>query len=263
MQQFVFWEDLWGSNGVILATEFPRIASFSKSNTISMQEVMQVENLDDIFHLPLSQQAFEELDQIQDSLQHDRYDQEEEDNWLTVGVTSCKFYRHVYDIVQAHPFYKILWKSRCIPRIKFFAWLVLVDHLNTKKVLTRRHIHVHNDDLCVLCNTRAEETIDHIFFDCPFSRSCWNSMNINWNSSLSLLDRFYEARQIHNLQFFTEITLIAAWEIWNIRNDKVFHNINPSFVRWSTNFKSQAYSHSVRFKDDLLSAFCFWLDAFS
>ena len=79
-----FWEDLWGANGVVLATEFPRIASFLKSNTISVQEVMQTDNLDDIFHLPLSQQAMEELVQLQNSLQHDKYDQEEEDNWLIV-----------------------------------------------------------------------------------------------------------------------------------------------------------------------------------
>ena len=40
-----------------LAATYPRIASFSKSTTISVQEVMQTEDLDSIFFLPLSQHA--------------------------------------------------------------------------------------------------------------------------------------------------------------------------------------------------------------
>jgi len=47
-----FWDDPWV--GDRLSTTFPRIASFSKSETISVQEVMQMEELDSIFFLPLS-----------------------------------------------------------------------------------------------------------------------------------------------------------------------------------------------------------------
>jgi len=63
--------------------------------------------------------------------------------------------------------------------------------------------------------------IVHLFIDYPFSRQCWTSLAINWAITLNLADMFIQARQAHNLQFFTEVTLIAAWEIWKIRNDSV------------------------------------------
>jgi len=69
-----------------------------------------------------------------------------------------------------HPVFKSICKSKCTNRIKFFAWLLLVDRLNTKTMLTRKHIFVHNDELCVMCNTGAAETINHLFFTCPFAR---------------------------------------------------------------------------------------------
>ena len=67
----------------------------------------------------------------------------------------------------------------------------------------------------------------------------------------------------HNLSFFTEAALIAAWELWKMWNDKVFKRNSPTPASWPSNFKNQCYLQSVRFKDDLRSSFCFWLDAFS
>jgi hypothetical protein len=62
-----FWEDRWAEN--ILANTFPRLASFSKSSLISVQEILDATDLDSIFFLPLSQQAEMELTQLQDQLE--------------------------------------------------------------------------------------------------------------------------------------------------------------------------------------------------
>jgi len=32
--------------------------------------------------------------------------------------------------------------------------------------------------------------------------------------------------------------LIATWELWKLRNDKVFQRRNPSLSLWLSNFKS-------------------------
>jgi hypothetical protein len=66
--------------------------------------------------------------------------------------TAKRFYTMVYDLFQAHPIFKLVWKSRCTPRIKFLIWLILVDRLNTKTMLSRRHIGEKNNDHCVLCS---------------------------------------------------------------------------------------------------------------
>ena len=76
-------------------------------------------------------------------------------------------------------------------------------------------------------------------------------------------DKISDAKQRSGLDFFTEATLIASWELWKIRNDKVFDRTDPGLDRWCSNFKKHCMSQSVRFKADLLSAFCFWLDGFT
>jgi hypothetical protein len=63
--------------------------------------------------------------------------------------------------------------------------------------------------------------------------------------------------------FFVEAIVIAAWEIWKISNDRVFSNGQVHVGIWFSNFKNQCLLQSLRFKDDLRSAFCFLLDAYS
>ena len=126
--------------------------------------------------------------------------------------------------------------------VEFFIWLILVDRLNTKTMLSRRHRYVHDDDLYVMCDIGEEETIDHLFFTCPFATQCWSSIHFNWNNQLSLEDRLIDAQSTHNLPFFTEATMIAAWELWKLRNDKIFERQAASFSRWFCNFKRMIYS---------------------
>jgi hypothetical protein len=68
-----------------------------------------------------------------------------------------------------------------------------------------------------------------------------------------------QARTASNLPFFTEAALIAAWELWKIRNDKVFQRHDPSPTVWIANFKNQCFLQSLRFKDDLRSTFVYGL----
>jgi hypothetical protein len=141
---------------------------------------MLEQDLDDIFFLPLSTQAHDEFLLLQSYLEDIEYDENTADSWPPVwgaNYTSRRFYAHVFSSVEAHRFYKALWKSSCIPRIKFYAWLILVDRLNTKTMLRRRHINIQDDALCMLCDIGLEEDIDHLFFDCPFAAQRWNSIN--------------------------------------------------------------------------------------
>ena len=88
-----------------------------------------------------------------------------------------------------------------------------MDRLNTKTVLTRRHIAVHQDEICVMCDTGATETIDHLFFVCPFARRCWRTLNFTWDNSIHIEDRLYHGRIENGQEFFTEAMMIAAWEL--------------------------------------------------
>ena len=129
----------------ILSQDYPRLASFATNIDASVRETMQVQNLDDIFFLPLSQQAYDEFQLLQSRLENLPYDDNTTNKWAPIWgnmYTSHRFYWHVFSEVDAHPIFKIIWKSRCTPRIKLFAWLVLVDQLNTKTMLWRRHLNI-------------------------------------------------------------------------------------------------------------------------
>src|SRR3954462_5780265 len=60
-----FWFDLWSTQ--CLHIQLPHIFSFAKNQYISVQKFMATEFMEDLFHLPLSTQAFQEF-QIIDSL---------------------------------------------------------------------------------------------------------------------------------------------------------------------------------------------------
>jgi hypothetical protein len=259
-----FWDDLW--TDTILSYKYPRLASYVRREGISVQEVMQAEDLDTLFMLPLSAEALVELDTLQHQLQQLIYDPDNIDRWTPIWgtkYTSRQYYKHIFSTVHAHPIFKIVWKSRCTPRVKIFVWLVLVDRLNTKTMLQRRHMAVQDGVVCVMCSTGQHETIEHLFFDCPFAQSCWQRLGITWDASLQIFERLMQARSTHAIPCFIEVTMLAAWELWKVRNDKVFHRRDPNFARWLGNFKSQCLLQSCRFKADLRSSFCVWLDAFS
>ena len=184
-----------------------------------MVEVMEATDLDTIFILSLSQQAMEELDHLQIELQNVPYDENAKDQWQPLwcnDYTSKKFYNHVFNNIQSPPIFKQIWKSQCTAWVKFFTRLVLIDRLNIKTMLSRRHIEVHGDDLCVMCVTGADETIEHLLFTCPFASLCWAKININWDLTLSLEDRLIQGTQNNGLDFIMEASMIAAWEIWKI-----------------------------------------------
>lgn len=54
--------------------------------------------------------------------------------WGT-AYTSSKYYNHTLRSITPPAPSIWIWKSKCIPRVKFFGWLLLSDHLNTRNIL--------------------------------------------------------------------------------------------------------------------------------
>jgi hypothetical protein len=169
-----FWDDCWSGNEV-LAHHFPRLFSFARNPSISVSKVMAAADLDTLFSLPISQEAFEELETLGQFLELQAFDEESKDTWIyqwgNTTYSSSKLYKLAFQNLPEHPVFSWLWKSKCTPRVKFFAWLVLVDRLNTKTMLRRRNLSDEDDDEhCMLCPAGTEEDLDHLFFDCPFAK---------------------------------------------------------------------------------------------
>ena len=61
------------------------------------------------------------------------------------------------------------------------------------------------DYSCVLCTIGHEQISFHLFFECPFSQSCWNTIPISWNLNLQPLDMVIEAREAFGSSIFREV----------------------------------------------------------
>jgi hypothetical protein len=69
------------------------------------------------------------------------------------------------------------------------------DRLNTRNLLRRKNMHLE-DYSYVLCNSGQEETSWHLFFECPFSQLCWDTIPIIWNLDLEPFDMVLEAKKL-------------------------------------------------------------------
>jgi hypothetical protein len=151
-----FWEDLWLDE--VLFQKFPRFFSFVRNENLSVQQVPMAEDLDSIFHLPISSEAFQELEQLQVMLSNTPYHPKDLALWIlawgSTNYSSRRYYQMVFVNLHVHPVFKSVWISKCIPRIKFFIWLVLIDRLNTRLMLTRRNYHVEPNVFLCLVSSR-------------------------------------------------------------------------------------------------------------
>lgn len=64
--------------------------------------------------------------------------------------SSSKYYQQQFGHEQSPLTVVWIWKTKCVPKIKFFAWLLLNDRLNTRNMLRRRR-NIWKKDIIVPC----------------------------------------------------------------------------------------------------------------
>ena len=148
-------------------------------------------------------------------------------------------------------------------RSKFFGWLLLMDRLNTRDMMQRRHWNIQ-DDTCVLCQSSLHEDRVHLFFSCNFSQRVWNYLVISWQAlpNQSTFMMASASRKDFYKPFFSEVVFTAAWNIWTQRNGKIFRNEDPSFRSWRRSVVHDlsllAHRIKCKYRDSLLA----WIASF-
>jgi hypothetical protein len=231
---------------------------------VSLSKLKNAENLLDFFRLPMSRQAYNELLELQPYLANIALSSEnEKDSWSFIwgqqNYSSSKYYNLQFSSIQPNRTVVWIWETKCVPKIKFFAWLLLNDRLNTRNMLRRRNKVLVDGYNCVLCHEGAEETLEHLFFDCPSATCRWLALGINWATNSNVHQKIYIARQAFVEPFFMEIFLIGAWCIWNERNDLIFNKKQPSLASWMDSFKLLVYNHFCRIKSSFHISLLSWL----
>ena len=228
---------------------------------------MQAEDLDSIFQLPLSPNAYDELLDINNYLQSVFVDLGSKDVWTFISgnqiYSAQLYYRMVFQNLNPSPIFKKIWKSKCTPRLKLFAWLLFVDRLNTRSMLDRRHFNVQPNSWCVLCSSNYDEDLEHLFFSCTFASTCWRNLGFQWPPIPNIRECVLCLISTMGLPFFIEIFIMATWEIWKLRNSKIFDRRAPTIRLWVQNFKDLVILQLVRVREDQQLCITQWLETFS
>ena len=123
--------------------------------------------------------------------------------WGSPFFSTSKAYAHLTGHMPTHPLFRWLWNSSCQNKHRVFFWLLLHNRLSTREILRRRNMALPSY-ACVCCNLGMDETLFHLFFDCPFALACWSRLNIvlvgnsTWQVLKLIKDQF-------NLPFSMEI----------------------------------------------------------
>jgi hypothetical protein len=169
------------------------LVSFAKNIDLSIHLVIHTKYLEDLFHLPLSQQGFQEFEQVKNicatTLQ--RVQEGEIDKWMYIWGNASFSPKRAYKVLIGYqptiPHFSWLWKTSCQARHKFFFWLLLLDRLNTRDLLKRKNFNLQSYN-CELPGCNEEETLEHLFQTCPFETECWDSVCPQRCRNLSLND---------------------------------------------------------------------------
>ncbi|XP_058764714.1 uncharacterized protein LOC131638187 [Vicia villosa] len=131
----------------------------------------------------------------------------------------------------SHPWCKI-WNKAIPSKVSCLVWRVLQNRIPTKDNLARRGI-LSNSQLDCVGECGREESVSHIFFECPKFAGAW-SVICNWLGVHSNLhnDGWQHLEQFEGLlgtqrKLSLKLRIIWAacvWCIWRYRNNKVFLN---------------------------------------
>ncbi|KAL0449533.1 UNVERIFIED_CONTAM: hypothetical protein Slati_1509700 [Sesamum latifolium] len=129
-------------------------------------------------------------------------------NSPTGQFTSAAAYR-----IWQPPRPKVLWHhllmgSLRIPRNSFILWLAILGRLSTLD----RAWWQGSDRICVLCTKGEQESHNHLFFDCEFSRQCLRILRLEV--------RFY----------FPRVTWMGVieWASWRWRSRHPFNEVQKT-----------------------------------
>jgi hypothetical protein len=114
---------------------------------------------------------------------------------------------------------------------------------------------------CVMCNGNSEESLFHLFFYCPFSKSCWNFINIQWDTSLTPQNMLIKGRRLFNSRIFRKVIMVSGWTIRCHRNAIIFDGADISLSHWKEAFKDEFGLVIIRAKPSTSTLLNNWLSS--
>jgi hypothetical protein len=209
----LLWSDKW--NGNTPAQLFPELFSFAKNPAITFQDAVNKPLFLNNFHLPLSAQAHDQLQQLSILVSNrpavgnlDLWSY----SWGNAKFSTAKAYKSLVGSRPTHPALLWIWRSKCQMKYKVFFWLLLKDKLSTRDLLQRQSVEL-DSYTCDLCIRRKTETVAHLFFRCSFAKACWSSIGASVVTSRPVFQILKLLKDKLAVPFSMEIIILMTWAI--------------------------------------------------
>ncbi|KAL5818299.1 hypothetical protein ACOSQ4_022141 [Xanthoceras sorbifolium] len=130
--------------------------------------------------------------------------------------------------------WRFIWKMKIPPKLQSFIWMIVHGKLLTNKQRGVRGLT--NDTMCQRCEER-EESLDHLFRKCRFSRliweDCWkgitNSQCFKSNWDEWLINNLRNTTCLSQSIPYYILFVFCFWQIWKWRCSNIFEN-TPTFI---------------------------------
>ncbi|XP_019237338.1 PREDICTED: uncharacterized protein LOC109217530 [Nicotiana attenuata] len=164
--------------------------------------------------------------------------------WLTNGVQELETYveKGKYSIKKAYisqmqQYAKPSWKSLYLtkglmPRHQFIMWMALHQKLATVERVIKWGINVAKE--CVLCTSGKDETMEHLFFECAYSKFVWDQLLQlfeinrtvgNWQEEVNWMTMKTKKRDM-KWTILGNAFAATVYQIWRERNFRRFQQIS-------------------------------------
>ena len=129
----------------------------------------------------------------------------------------------------------------------------------TNHMILRRNMHLP-DSNCALCSDKVEETLIHLFWDCPFALACWDIIAPERTRGISSFDEIVLISTRLPKDLALDIIVMSCWSIWSVRNDKIFRSAPPAIDSWKFHLSEGLWVVQLRAKEDKANKIKEWTD---
>lgn len=146
------------------------------------------------------------------------------ENFPGTDFSTSLMWNHLYDHLPEVSWHKSVWFRGRIPKHAFITWLVALDRLSTRDRMRRWGISV--SPLCLLCSS-ADESRQHLFFDCGYSKEVWAFFFSAFQLSppplfMDVLNWLKALTRDSNVNLILKLTFQASfYMIWKERNSRL------------------------------------------
>jgi hypothetical protein len=260
-QSCIFWTDNW--RPISPATSAPELFFFAKNKFLSVNVVLNTDEISELFHLSISNVALAQMQNLEGSIEHLPLSAEKDIwgyIWGSTNFSSSRIYKQLTHHPVAHPAFTWIWTNPCQPKHKVFFWLLLNDRLSTRNILRRRNMFIESYN-CVLCNDATEETLEHLFLECRFAQQCWHRLGIIIPNG-STFPGIVEIMRMHlHSKFFMVAIILFCWSIWTERNGKIFNGAQPQVQNSIRTMCKETRLVKLRVKQSLQENFESWVNS--